>query len=59
VGEHGTRMRVIAAFFRPCALDALIAYTSVFLILFQGGRPMRKTRNQFSVRTWEHRRSEV
>src|SRR5438270_11179709 len=39
-------MRVITAFFRPRAPDALTAYVSVVLPLFQAGRPMCKTRNQ-------------
>jgi hypothetical protein len=49
VAERGTGMRVIAAFFSPCAPDAPTSHVSVFVPLFQEVRPICKTRNQFTA----------
>src|SRR2546430_9279752 len=46
VAERRTGMRVIAAFFSPCAPDALTSHVSVFLPLFQEVRPICKTRSE-------------
>jgi len=57
VAERGTGMRVIAAFFRPCAPEALTARVSVFLPLLQEVRPICKTRNQFRDKLALHQKS--